>query len=116
MDWPRGRAPHLLLDDNLPTTVLLVREQPNLAKVVPGIIHAIEGGAGLPEEIVDESGKNNPLKVVDDIDRATFLRECGDRLHTWRMLYCGGAKPVSDALTAISKDLGISFRKESFAW
>ena len=31
-------------------------------------------------------------------------------------LYCGGAKPVSDALTAISKDLGISFRKESFAW
>ena len=34
----------------------------------------------------------------------------------WRMLYSGGAKPVSDALTAISKDLGISFRKESFAW
>ena len=32
------------------------------------------------------------------------------------LLYCGGAKPVSDALTAISKDLGISFRKESFAW
>ena len=33
-----------------------------------------------------------------------------------RAPYCGGAKPVSDALIAISKDLGISFRKESFAW
>ena len=63
-----------------------------------------------------EQGQATGQLGFDDIDRATFLRECGDRLHTWRMLYCGGAKPVSDALTAISKDLGISFRKESFAW
>ena len=63
-----------------------------------------------------EEGQATGQLGFDDIDRATFLRECGDRLHTWRMLYCGGAKPVSDALTAISKDLGISFRKESFAW
>ena len=63
-----------------------------------------------------EEGQATGQLGFDDIDRATFLRECGDRLHTWRMLYCGGAKPVSDALKAISKDLGISFRKESFAW
>ena len=63
-----------------------------------------------------EEGQATRQLGFDDIDRATFLRECGGRLHTWRMLYCGGAKPVSDALTAISKDLGISFRMESFAW
>ena len=63
-----------------------------------------------------EEGQAAGQLGFDDVDRATFLRECGGRLHTWRLLYCGGAKPVSDALSAISKDLGISFRKESFAW
>ena len=59
-----------------------------------------------------EEGQATGQLGFDDIDRATFLR-MSDRLHTWRNPRCGGAKPVSED---ISKDLGISFRKESFAW
>ena len=48
--------------------------------------------------------------------RLSVIPEEKTRNSATRGPYCGGAKPVSDALTAISKDLGISFRKESFAW
>ena len=91
-----------------------VHEDPRLSKMLkdsmrPSFTNLLAAGDV-------EEGQATGQLGFDDIDRATFLRECGGRLHTWRMLYCGGAKPVSDALTAISKDLGISFRKESFAW
>ena len=38
------------------------------------------------------------------------------RLRTWQMLYCGGAQPVVDSLTEISKTYGIKLRVEKFDW
>merc|ERR1711904_653790 len=35
---------------------------------------------------------------------------------TWQTLYCGGSAPVIKDLTAISHQLGISFRVEKFDW
>jgi hypothetical protein len=38
------------------------------------------------------------------------------RLRTWQILYCGGAQPVVDSLTEISKTYGIKLRVEKFDW
>ena len=38
------------------------------------------------------------------------------RLCAWQILYCGGAQPVVDALSEVSEDLGIAFKKEKFDW
>jgi len=37
-------------------------------------------------------------------------------LDTWGMLYCGGSKPVEQALHKISRDYQINLHPESFAW
>ena len=92
MDWPRGRAPHR--SDSFDAAMgkfvawaVIVHTAAHLARW--GIQHAV-----VKYLFGSQSGVTGVVAL----------------------LYCGGAKPVSDALTAISKDLGISFRKESFAW
>ena len=89
MDWPRGRAPHR--SDSFESYEASDEES----------------------EVHHSLGKVFPEKPSLSSPTSLFS---ANNSGTWRMLYCGCAKPVSDALTAISKGLGISFRKESFAW
>ena len=39
-----------------------------------------------------------------------------EQLKTWQMLYCGGSKPVVDALMGVQREFGIKLRVEKFDW
>lgn len=54
--------------------------------------------------------------AADVVDGKQFMADVGERLHTWQILYCGGAQPVVDQLQKIHKTYGIAFRKEKFDW
>jgi len=43
-------------------------------------------------------------------------RVSSEQLKTWQMLYCGGSKPVVDALAGIQLEFGINLRVEKFDW
>ena len=53
--------------------------------------------------------QDGALEFVKALDKKTVL-------NTWGMLYCGGSKPVEQALQKISKDYQIALHPESFAW
>ena len=39
-----------------------------------------------------------------------------EQLKAWQMLYCGGSKPVVDALVGVQREVGIKLRVEKFDW
>ena len=39
-----------------------------------------------------------------------------EQIARWQMLYCGGSKPVVDALEAIRDEFGIKLKVEKFDW
>jgi hypothetical protein len=53
----------------------------------------------------------------DEVGRSpSTLKSQTSLTKTWQTLYCGGSAPVIKDLTAISHQLGISFRVEKFDW
>merc|ERR1711904_98747 len=60
---------------------------------------------------------NTMVQFNDDVGKSlSTLKSQTSLTKTWQTLYCGGSAPVIKDLTAISHQLGISFRVEKFDW
>jgi predicted ferric reductase len=67
--------------------------------------------------IVSCSSRTATCEFNDEVGRSpSTLKSQTSLTKTWQTLYCGGSAPVIKDLTAISHQLGISFRVEKFDW
>eukprot|EP00873_Tetraselmis_striata_P026370 jgi/Tetstr1/446634/TSEL_034157.t1 len=116
-----GKEPINPALEELHTNVRIIKQRPNLFSVIPNIIYGIESKKGLPEEYLKmENPKMSAIKAElaemasksDQPPRAKLRRV----INTWGIMYCGGSKPVQDALTSISSKYHINLNCESFAW
>lgn len=98
---PEQVSPEELVERIRSVSTFSNKEPPALPTRTPSVYSRIFGEANVTSD-------REVQRHVLGLDRGV--------INTWGIMYCGGSKPVQDALTSISSKYHINLNCESFAW